>query len=96
MGKGGKTAYERAKGKKATLVGIEFGEKVLWRKKKGDKMAKLRSKWGYGIFLGVRRRSGELWVANKAGEIMRDRAVQRIPVEDRWGEDSAEWVKYTP
>ena len=31
VGKDGKTAYERAKGKKATVVGIEFGEKVLWR-----------------------------------------------------------------
>ena len=68
----------------------------MWRKKKGDKMAKLRSKWAYGIFLGVRRKSGELWVANKRGEIMKVRAVQRIPEEDRWGEDSAEWVKYTP
>ena len=44
VGKDGKTAYERANGKKATVVGREFGEKVLWRKKKGDKMAKLRSK----------------------------------------------------
>ena len=51
VGKDGKTAYERARGKKATVVGLEFGEKIFWRKKKGDKMAKRRSKWAYGIFL---------------------------------------------
>ena len=42
------------------VVGLEFGEKVSWWKKKGDKIAKLRSKWAYGIFVDVRRRSGEL------------------------------------
>ena len=36
VGKDGKTAYEGTKGKKATVVGLEFGEKVLWRKKKAD------------------------------------------------------------
>ena len=30
VGKDGKTAYERVKGKKATALGVEFGEKVLW------------------------------------------------------------------
>jgi len=58
VGKDGKTAYERTRGKKATVVGLEFGEKVLWRKKKANKMAKLRSRWAYGIFVGVRTRSG--------------------------------------
>ena len=96
VGRDGKTAYERARGKKATVVGLEFGEKLLWRKKKGDKMAKLRSRWAYGIFVGVRRRSGELWVANKRGEIVKVRAVKRIPFEDRWSEDCASWVRYAP
>ena len=96
VGKDGKTAYERARGKKATVVGLEFGEKVLWRKAKGDKMAKLRSRWAYGIFVGVRRKSGELWVANKRGEIMKARAVKRIAKEDRWSDDCASWVTFTP
>ena len=52
VGKDGKTAYERTRGKKATVVGLEFGEKILWRKKKANKMAKLRSRWAYGIFVG--------------------------------------------
>ena len=58
VGKDGNTAYERARGKKATVRGLEFGQKVLWRRKKGDKMAKLRSRWTYAISVGIRRRSG--------------------------------------
>jgi hypothetical protein len=30
VGKDGKTPYERCKGKKATTMGLEFGEAVLW------------------------------------------------------------------
>ena len=96
VGKDGKTAYERAKGKVATVVGLEFGEKLLWRKKKGDKMAKIRSRWAYGVFLGVRWKSGEMWVASKTGEVFKVRAAKRIPEENRWSEDCANWVKYTP
>ena len=55
VGKDGKTAYERVKGKVASVLGLEFGEKVLFMKAtKGKMMAKLRSKWDYGIFVGAR------------------------------------------
>ena len=65
VGKDGKTAYERCKGKKATVLGIEFGEKLLYKVKFKDKLSKLESRWEKGIFVGVRRRSGEVWVAVK-------------------------------
>ena len=31
VGNDGKTAYERARGKKATVIGVEFGEKVSYK-----------------------------------------------------------------
>eukprot|EP00973_Karenia_brevis_P051095 7095508-Karenia_brevis.AAC.1 len=34
-GEDGKVAYERVKRKKPTVVGIEFGEKVLYRRAEG-------------------------------------------------------------
>ena len=85
-----------ATGKATTVSGLEFGEKVLWRKKRGEQMAKLRSRWAYGIFVGVRRKSGELWVSSRHGEIVKVRAVKRIPEEDRWSSDCAAWATYTP
>ena len=75
--KDGKTAYERTKGKAATVLGVEFGEKLLWKRKTAQKMNKVSPKWEYGIFVGVRGRSGELWVAMPEG-VRKVRAVRGI------------------
>ena len=69
VGADGKTAYERSKGKKVKCLGVEFGEKVMFKKKPKDKMDKLGSRWEYGIFVGVRPRSGELLVAIATGVV---------------------------
>ena len=61
IGKDGKTAYERSKGKKATVLGIELGERLLYKVTPQTKDDKINSRWEYGIFIGVRRRSGENW-----------------------------------
>ena len=37
-----------------------------------------------------------MWVADKRGQVEKGSAVKRIPKEDRWSEDCAGWVKYTP
>ena len=37
VGADGKTGYERSKGKVARLLGMEFGEGVMWkRRRQGD------------------------------------------------------------
>ena len=95
VGKDGKTAYERTKGKKPTVLGIEFGEKVLYKIKPSQKMEKINARWDYGIFVGVRRRSGELWIAAQ-DQIFSVRSVRRIAVEQRWSRDCVEWVSRVP
>ena len=45
QGEDGKVPYERIKGKKPTVLGIEFGEKLLFKKKKGLKMEKPSPRW---------------------------------------------------
>ena len=95
VGKERKTAYGGAKGKSATVLGIEFGEKLLWKKKAQSKMDKISSRWEYGIFVGVRVQSGEFWVATKAG-VNKARSVRRVPEEDRWSKDCTDWVKHVP
>ena len=82
VGKDGKTAYERTKGKAASVLGVEFGEKLLWKKKAGQKMDKVSTKWEYGIFVGVRPKSGEFWMADKGG-IQKARSVRRLAEQDR-------------
>ena len=43
-GEDGKVAYERIRGKKPSVTGVEFGEKVLFKLPKGAKMDKLNSR----------------------------------------------------
>ena len=48
------------------MFGLEFGDMVLFLTAvTGKMMAKLKSKWSYGIFLGVRPRSNEIRLAPK-------------------------------
>ena len=44
VGQDGKTAYEKTKGKKPTVLGVEFGEKVLYKLKPAQKMEKINSR----------------------------------------------------
>ena len=52
QGEDGKVPYERVKGKKPTVLGVEFGEKILYKVKRGAKLEKIRARWEYGIFVG--------------------------------------------
>ena len=66
VGKDGKTAYERSRGKEAKLQGFEFGEGVLWKRRwEGGPLGKLSCMWEDGVFLGVKGTTGELMVGNK-------------------------------
>ena len=94
IGKDGKTAYERCKGKKATVLGLEFGEKVLYKVKRDAKQAKIRARWEYGIFVGVKARSGEVWLAT-AEKTFSARSVRRLPADQRWSTDCVRWVRRT-
>ena len=63
QGEDGKVLYERIRGRKPTILGVLFWEKVLHRIKKGPKLEKLSARWDHGIIPGVRRRSKELMTA---------------------------------
>ena len=95
VGEDGKVAYERVKGKKPTVLGVEFGEKILYKVHVGTKLQKIKARWEYGIFVGVRRRSNELMISTPA-KILFVRSVKRLPLETRWSEDSVRWVRWAP
>ena len=95
VGKDGKTAYERCKGKRGTVVGVEFGEKLLYKVRHKNKLEKLNARWEFGVFVGVRPESGELWVATKDG-LQTVRSVRRLPQEERWGAANRDYIKHVP
>ena len=74
----------RMKGKRPTILGIEFGEKVVHKLKYGQNLQKINFRWELGIFVGVRKRSNDLAIAAEDG-IHFVRSVKRIPFERRWG-----------
>jgi hypothetical protein len=67
VGKDGKTAFEKSRGKAASVLGMEFGEKLMYKVKHTDKNAKIEARWDKGILVGMRVRSGEFWVATVLG-----------------------------
>ena len=96
VGRDGKTAYERMKGKSAKVRGAEFGEKLLWKRRplKGS-LEKLTCLWEDGTFLGVRAVSGEILIGTKTG-VTKTRTIQRRPMEERWNEDVLKMISGVP
>ena len=96
VGKDGRTAYERLKGKRAKVQGLEFGEGVLWKRRPGGgPLGKLTCMWDDGIFLGVKGSTGELIVGDERG-IWRTRTVRRKPEGDRWRRDYIKMIAGVP
>ena len=94
-GEDGKTAYERVKGKRPSVLGIEFGENVWYLKKKGKHLSKIRTRWGQGIFVGVRSKSNQVMISTRQGIVL-SRSVRRLPIESRWGPDTLGWIQWAP
>ena len=96
VGRDGRTAFERSKGRKARTLGVEFGEAVLWKRwPVGGALGKLSCLWEDGIYLGIRGSSGELVVSNAKG-VRRTRTIQRKPLQDRWKAEGIELIKWVP
>ena len=68
VGRDGKTAYERLKGKSAKVQGMAFAEGILWKRKRaGGPLGKLTCMWEDGIYLGVKATTAEVIVGNRNG-----------------------------
>ena len=94
----GKTSYERCKGKRANVMGLEFAEKVMWKHKAPvAKLEKLEPRWGHGLFVGVRTASNEMIIVDEETKTIKFvRTVRRVPEEERWQVGNLEWVKVVP
>ena len=92
----GKTSYERNKGKRAKMLGYEFGEMVLWRRKPtSGRLAKLECVWEDGVYLGIKATTGEYIVGDKTG-IWRPRTLHRKPFEERWTDQNLAMIGGVP
>jgi len=93
----GRTPWQRAYGKAASLPLVPFGEKVLYKKLKatGDKKNSLEPRFSYGIYLGSRPKSGEHYIGVEEG-VIRCRDVRRLAEDKRYDVEMLEKIKGTP
>ena len=81
VGRDGKTAYQRVKGKKFTQVLFPFAAPVMFRvcgKVKGSNMAE---RWFEGFFLGKKPHSEEFVIMRSNGQVVKARAVKEMARE---------------
>ena len=88
----------KVQGKKTTVLGLEFGEKVLWKHNGGGaKLDKISARWGHGLFIGLKVTSNELIVVDQETKTVKfTRTVRRVPEEERWQVENLTWVRVVP
>ena len=70
VGHDGKTAYERCKGKRAKVEGLEFLESVWWKRRVDEGgLGKLAVRWEEGVFLGCKATTGEKIIGTLDGVV---------------------------
>ena len=72
--------------------------RVLWKHRQvGTDQSKLKGRWGYGLFVGVKWKRVELIVVDEESKKVKFvRTARRIPEEARWHVDSFEWLQDVP
>jgi len=84
VGQDGKTARERLRGRKFKRELVEFGECVWYLKPKSKGKEKFETRWGTGVWLGIREESGEIFIGTAAG-VLKVRSVRRkSSPEEKW------------
>ena len=98
IGHDGQSPYQRIRGRPFKSEILEFGEAVHYKKPKntiGPGLNKWDSRWGVGIFLGIRTVSGEQYVGTSDGTF-KVRTVKRFPPNKRFNIDLLNSIKGTP
>ena len=97
VGKDGKTAYERQRGKRCYGGVVPFGERVWFRQldHEDGKKRSLQTKWQEGVWLGHCRESNETWVG-RGGVAVRAWSIRRRINSERWDRNMVLQLKATP
>ena len=84
VGKDGRTAYERRRGRKCKVPLAGFGEKVWYKqiREQKERRDKLATEWKEGVWLGHSRSSNETVIGTTDG-VVRAYAIKRQDEEER-------------
>ena len=95
MGQDGKTARQRLRGRVFKTPSVEYGICVWYLKAKSAGKDKLNTRWGSGVWLGIREESGEVFIGTEDG-VVKCRSIRRKAGPERWNPELFSKVKGTP
>ena len=97
VGRDGRTAHERRRGRRCRVKLACLGEKVWYKEflEAKDKKNNFESDWKEGIWLGHHRSSEEILIGTDSG-VARARTVIRQAEDCRWDADMIKNMKGTP
>ena len=98
VGKDGRTPYFRLSGKELSEEGLEFGERLRWRPPNVEgRNVLLEARWKEGVWLGRLWCSPVHYVFDPETKTVKEvRAVQRMPLEERWSLEAVQAVSSWP
>ena len=97
VGKDGKTAYERLRGRTCKSVVVPMGEKVWYKQlgDGGDRRNKAETQWHQGVWLGPAAISSETLIGTVNG-VVRANAIKRFGKSEQWDINAILDMKGTP
>ena len=97
VGKDGRTAHERRRGRKCKIPVAKCGESVWYKRirESKERKDKFESEWEEGIWLGHSRASNEVLIGTDEG-VVRTYTVKRKPEGERWSSEKIKSMKGTP
>jgi len=97
VGRDGRTAYERRRGRRCKIPVVPFAERVWYKQvREGkDRKNKFDSEWRLGLWLGHARCSNEIIIGTKEG-VVRAYSIKRREEGARWSAEDIKNLKGTP
>ncbi len=97
VGKDGRTAYERLKGRQCTKQITKFAEQVLYKvtKRKGEHDEKCEARWEYATWLGIYPKTNEHIVCHRDG-VIKCRCIRRLRDDLKWNGNIVKGINATP
>ena len=97
MGPDGRTAHERARGKKWKRPVVTFGERIWFRPLKSylKGQSDLESRLLVGRYIGTHGRNGDVLVMTAEG-VLKGGSIKRMPVKECWDPSDLDVLRGTP
>ena len=96
VGKDGRTAHERIRGKKYHGEMVEFGRRIYHMSLGKHQGGSMKERWTEGTFVGKRASSDEYIIILDNGTVVKARSIKLLPDSQSWNSEVLEGISATP